>query len=176
VDRRRFLVTSLAGVLAVPLASGAQARGRIPQLCFLTFDPGTAEAPSSRFQAFFQGLRDLGYVHGRTISIDYLVADGRSERFPELAAECVRLKADLIVVSTTPAAHAAKNATRTIPIVMVSLGDPVGTGLVDSLARPGGNLTGTHRNLRVKSVEGDIKDPYRWATVRDDVGLILRPT
>jgi len=81
-------------------------------------------------------------VHGKTITIDYLVADGRSEKFPELAAECVRLKADIIVVSTTPAAHAAKNATRTIPIVMVSLGDPVGTGLVESLARPGGNVTG----------------------------------
>jgi len=81
-------------------------------------------------------------VHGQSITIDYLIGDGRSEKFPELAAECVRRKADIVVVSTTPAAHAAKSATRTIPIVMVALGDPVGTGLVDSLARPGGNLTG----------------------------------
>ena len=81
-------------------------------------------------------------MHGKTITIDYLVSDGRSEKFTELAAECVRLKADIIVVSTTPAAHAAKNATRTIPIVMVALGDPVGTRLVESLARPGGNVTG----------------------------------
>src|SRR5439155_22239642 len=86
--------------------------------------------------------RDLGYVQGHTITIDYLVAEGQSERFPALAAECVRLKADIIVVSTTPAAQAAKNTTGTIPIVMVALGDPVGTGLVDSLARPGGNVTG----------------------------------
>jgi putative ABC transport system substrate-binding protein len=76
------------------------------------------------------------------MTIDYLSADGQAERFPPLAAECLRLKADIIVVSTTPAAQAAKNATRTIPIVMLPLGDPVGTGLVDSLARPGGNVTG----------------------------------
>jgi len=129
------------GLILVPLAE-AQRTGKIPQLCFLTFDPGTAQSPSARFDGFFHGLRDLGYVHGQTITINYLVADGRSERFLELAAECVRLKADIIVVSTTPAAHAAKNATRTIPIVMIALGDPVGTGLVDNLARPGGNLTG----------------------------------
>ena len=85
---------------------------------------------------------DLGYVDGQTITIDYLSADGHGERFPSLAAECLRLKADIIAVSTTPAAQAAKNATRTIPIVMIALGDPVGTGLVDSLAQPGGNVTG----------------------------------
>jgi len=81
-------------------------------------------------------------VDGQTISIDYLSADGRGERFPALAADCLRLKADIIVVTSTPAAQAAKNATRTIPIVMMALGDPVGTGLVDSLARPGANVTG----------------------------------
>jgi putative ABC transport system substrate-binding protein len=81
-------------------------------------------------------------VDGQTVSIDYLSADGHGERFPALAAECLRLKADIIAVSTTPATEAAKKATRTIPIVMVALGDPVGTGLVDSLAHPGGNVTG----------------------------------
>ena len=141
MDRRAFVAGTLA-LLAAPLATEAQRLQRVPQLCFLTFDPGTAQSPSPRFEAFFQGLRDLGYVHGQTITIDYLVAQGGSERFPELAAECVRLKADIIAVTTTPAAHTAKNATRTIPIVMVALGDPVGTGLVDSIARPGGNLTG----------------------------------
>jgi putative ABC transport system substrate-binding protein len=142
--RMRAVLVAAIGlcILGATLIAEAQRPGRIPQLCFLTFDPGTARSPSPRFEAFFQGLRNLGYVHGQTITIDYLVADGRSERFLELAAECVRLKADIIVVSTTPAAHAAKNATRTIPIVMVALGDPVGTGLVDSLGRPGGNLTG----------------------------------
>ncbi len=84
----------------------------------------------------------MGYVDGQTITLDYLSADGRGERFPALAVECLRLKADIIVVTTTPAAQAAKNATRTIPIVMIPLGDPVATGLVPSLARPGGNVTG----------------------------------
>jgi len=139
----RLIGLVLAASLALPphVADG-QSIGRIPRLCFLTFDPGTPQSPSPRFEAFFEGLRDLGYVHGKTITIDYLVAEGRSEKFPELAAECVRLKANIIVVSTTPAAHAAKNTTRTIPIVMVALGDPVGTGLVESLARPGENITG----------------------------------
>jgi len=139
MDRRRFLL-SLASALAPPLAADAQPARRIPRLCFLTFDPGTPQ--SSRFDPFFQGLRDLGYVDGKTISIDYLSADDRGERFPALAVECLRLKADIIVVTTTPATQAAKHATRTIPIVMIPLGDPVGTGLVASLARPGGNVTG----------------------------------
>jgi hypothetical protein len=122
------------------LAAEAQKAGRIPRLCFLTFDPGTPQ--SSRFSPFFQGLRDLGCVDGQTISIDYLSADGRGDRFPTLAADCLRLKADIIVVTTTPAAQAAKSVTRRIPIVTTALGDPVGTGLVASFARPGGNVTG----------------------------------
>ena len=81
-------------------------------------------------------------MDGQTITIDYLSAAGRGEQFPALAAECLRLKADVIAATTTPATQAAKNATRSIPIVMLTLGDPVGTGLVDSLARPGGNVTG----------------------------------
>jgi putative ABC transport system substrate-binding protein len=128
-------------VFALPFATEAQPAKRIPRLCFLTFDPGTPQ--SSRFTPFFQGLRDLGYVDGQTISIDYLSAGGRGEQFPALAADCLRLKADIIVVTTTPAARAAKTATQTVPIVMHSLGDPVATGLVASLARPGGNVTGT---------------------------------
>jgi putative ABC transport system substrate-binding protein len=135
---RLFVVLVL---LAAPFAAKAQQAGRLPRLCFLTFDPGTL--PSTRFGAFFQGLRDLGYVDGQTITIDYLSADARAERLPALAAECLRLKADIIVVTTTPFARAAKNATRTIPIVMLPLGDPVETGLIDSLARPGGNITGS---------------------------------
>jgi ABC-type uncharacterized transport system substrate-binding protein len=134
------VVLALTLILA-PLAGEAQPSRKIPRLCFLTFDPGTPQ--SSRFNSFFQGLRDLGYVDGRTITIDYLSADGRGERFPALAADCLRLNADIIVVTTTPAAQAAKSATRTIPIVMNPLGDPVGTGLVESLSRPGGNITGT---------------------------------
>ncbi len=139
--RLRHLALLLALVVfALPRAVDAEQTGKLPRLCFLTLDPGAM--PANRFDPFFQRLRDLGYVDGRTMTIDYLSADGRNERFPALAVECVRLKADIIVVTTTPATQAAKNATRTIPIVMIPLGDPVGTGLVESLARPGRNVTG----------------------------------
>jgi putative ABC transport system substrate-binding protein len=124
----------------LPLANEAQSAGKIPRLCFLTFDAGSPQ--SGRFGPFFQGLRELGYIDGQTITIDYLSADGQGERFPALAADRVRLDADVIVVTTTPAAQAAKNATRTIPIVLYPLGDPVATGLVASLARPGGMSQG----------------------------------
>ena len=138
----RVALLAMLTLLTAPLMGEAQQSKKIPRLCFLSFDPGTLQSRSSRFDAFFEGLRDLGYLDGQTITIDYLSADGRGERFPALAAECVRLQADIIVVSTTPAAQAAKNATRTIPIVMIALGDPVGTSLVDNLAHPGGNITG----------------------------------
>jgi putative tryptophan/tyrosine transport system substrate-binding protein len=138
--RRREFITLFGGAAACPLAARAQQPKNIPRLCFLTFDPATLR--SNQFETFFQGLRDLGYADERTIAIDYLSAEGHGERFPALAAECVRLNADVIAVHTTQAAQAAKNATRTIPIVMLALGDPVGTGLVDSLARPGKNVTG----------------------------------
>src|SRR4029079_11407266 len=88
------------------------------------------------------GLRDLGYANEQTIIIDYLSAENNGERFPALAAECLRRKADVIAVSTTPGAQAAMAATRTIPIIMIGLDDPVRTGLVNSLAKPGGNVTG----------------------------------
>lgn len=138
--KRRDLVTALIALGALPLAAMAQQAKKVPRLCFLTFDPGTLRA--NRYGAFFEGLRQLGYVDGQNIAIDYLSADGRGERIPAKAAECLRLNADIIVASTTPAAQAAKNATRTVPIVMLALGDPIGAGLVDSLARPGGNVTG----------------------------------
>jgi ABC-type uncharacterized transport system substrate-binding protein len=115
MDRRRFLLTTLAAAFAAPVDAGAQQMGKPPRLCFLTFDPGTTQA--NRFGPFFHRLRDLGYVDGQTIIIDYLSAEGRGERFADLAHECLRLKAHVIVVTTTPAARAAKNATRTVPIV-----------------------------------------------------------
>jgi putative ABC transport system substrate-binding protein len=137
---RRTILAATAGVLAWSLAAGAQSP-RTPRLCFLTFDPSTLG--SNRFGAFFQGLRDLGYLEGRNLTIDYLSAEGRAERLPTLANECVRLNSDIIVVTTTPFAQAAKSVTSTIPIVLLGLGDPVGTKLVHSLGRPGGNVTGT---------------------------------
>ena len=124
--RRREFIVAIASAAAWPLAAYAQQPKILPRLCFLTFDPDASR--STRFGAFFQGLRDLGYIEGRTITIDYLSADGRGERFPSLAAKCLRLKADIIVASTTPATQVAKNATRTIPIVMLALADPVAMG------------------------------------------------
>ena len=138
--RRDFLRVASGAVATWPFVARAQRPKNIPRLCFLTFDPDASR--STRFGPFFEGLRDLGYVDGQSISIDYLSADGDGERFPILAAECLRLRADIIAVSTTPATQAAKKITGTTPIVMIALGDPVGTGLVDSLAQPGGNVTG----------------------------------
>jgi putative ABC transport system substrate-binding protein len=135
----RFALVAMLALGSFPLAAEQQLKS-MPRLCFLTFDPDTSR--STRFGAFFEGLRSLGYVDGQTITIDYLSASGHGELFPALAAECLHLKSDIIVVSTTPAAQAAESATRTVPIVMLGLGDPVATGLVDSLARPGRNVTG----------------------------------
>ena len=140
--RRRAFIAMPCGAFALPLSSRAQPVQRVSRLCFITFDPGTPQSPAKRFEAFFERLRELGYTNGQAITIDYLHPEGRSDRYPELAAECLRLKPDIIAVTTTPGAQALKNATSTIPIVMVALGDPLGTKLVDSLSRPGGNITG----------------------------------
>ncbi len=132
----------MLALLAAPSVGEGQQSKTIPRLCFLTFEPYTlGKRPG--IDAFFQTLRDLGHIEGRSLIIDHLSAEERGERFPALAAECLRLRADVIATTTTPAAQAAKNATRSIPIVMIAQGDPVGTGLVNSLAQPGGNITGT---------------------------------
>src|SRR3954470_4889196 len=154
--RRREVVAGLFGSAAAwPMVAHAQ-RQSIPRLCFLTFDPGTLRTRSSRFDAFFQGLQHLGYVDGRTIDIRYLSADNNDDRFPTLIDECLNLKPAVIAVTTTPAAHLLKKATSTIPIVMMALGDPLGTGLVDNLAHPSGNVTGMSSmvpELAVKRLE-----------------------
>src|SRR5262245_19069660 len=100
--RRRGFIAMGCGAVIWPLTASGQPVKRVPRLCFLTFDPGTPQSPAKRFEAFFEGLRDLGYVHGQTITIDYLHPEGRSDRYPELAAECLRLKPDIIAVTTTP--------------------------------------------------------------------------
>jgi putative ABC transport system substrate-binding protein len=140
--RRRAFIAIGCGAIIWSWSGRAQPAKKVPRLCFVTFDPGTSQSPAKRFEAFFEGLRDLGYVHGETITIDYLHPEGRSDRYSELAAGCLRLKPDIIAVTTTPGAHALQTATGTTPIVMVALGDPVGTKLVDSLNHPGGNITG----------------------------------
>jgi putative ABC transport system substrate-binding protein len=154
--RRREFIAALGGAAAWPLMARAQQAKPIPRLCFLTFDPGTLRTRSPRFDGFFQGLQELGYVDGRTINISYLSADNNGDRFPTLIDECLSLNPDIIAVTTTPAAYLLKKATSTVPIVMVALGDPLGTGLVDSLAHPTGNLTGMSLmvpDLAVKRLE-----------------------
>src|SRR5438105_14903374 len=118
----------------------AQQAGKIFRIGFL--DASTASANAVLLDAFRQELKKLGWIEGKNIAIEYRFAEQKPERLPELAADLVRLKVDLIVVSGTPPALAAKNATTTIPIVMANVADPVGQGLVASLARPGGNVTG----------------------------------
>jgi len=136
---RRVFVGSLTGcLLAAPLAAEAQQAAKVPRIGWLGAD--RAAVPHLQ-EAFRQGLRDLGYVEGRNLVIEYRDAEGKYDRLPALAAELVALKVDVIVAPTTPAALAAKQATRTLPIVFVAA-DPVGSGLVTSLARPGGNVTG----------------------------------
>jgi putative ABC transport system substrate-binding protein len=139
--RRREVITLLGGAAAaLPLAARAQQAVKRPIVGLL--GDSTYLAENERAAAFAQRLRDLGWIEGRTIAIEYRWADGRSERLAEIAAEFVRLKVDVIVMGGTPAVLAAKQATSLIPIVFATAGDPVGTGLVASLARPGGNVTG----------------------------------
>ena len=128
---------TIALLSIVPFAQAQQPK-KVPRIGFLSAGSGS---PSARTQAFLQGLEALGYVEGKNILIDYRAAEGKNDRLPDLVAELIHLKVDVIVATSTLAARPAKAATKTIPIVVHS-GDPVGTGLVASLARPGGNVTG----------------------------------
>jgi putative ABC transport system substrate-binding protein len=139
MQRRTFMALVSGGLLAVPLVGEAQQTAKIARIGFLALN--LAPNPHLR-EAFLQGLRDLGYVEGRNVVIEYRDPEGKPERLPALAAELVALKVDVIVAPSTPAALAAKQATRTVPIVFLSVTDPVTDGLVTSLARPGGNVTG----------------------------------
>jgi putative ABC transport system substrate-binding protein len=136
----RLGIAAAALLFAMPVTV-AQQTAAVPRLCFLGL-VAAQRGDGGTFSGMLEGLQELGYVEGRNITIDYFSADGRFERFPSLAGECVRHKADVIVTVTTPGALAAKRATTTIPIVAGPTGDPVGTGIVASLARPGGNVTG----------------------------------
>ena len=137
MERRNFISGAVA-VLAAPLAAEAQPTGKVYRIGILEAIPAAQNA--ANLGALRKGMRNLGYVEGRNLIIEYRSADGRAERFPDLASELVRLKVDLIVTRGTPAARAAKNATGTIPVVMATMGDP--RAIVASFARPGGNITG----------------------------------
>ncbi len=147
MERRTFLVMIAGGLLTAPLAAEAQQPGKVYRIGWLASTPPTTPEALRVWEAFTQGLRDLGYVEGKNILIERRYSEGRFERLPELAAELVRLKVDLIVASAAPEARAAKQATLTIPIVMVAAGEAVEVGLVASLARPGGNVTGLTQML-----------------------------
>jgi putative tryptophan/tyrosine transport system substrate-binding protein len=148
MDRRRFLLTSLAGAFGAPVAAEAQQAAKIGYLML-----NGASSPVGYRDAFRQGLRELGYVEGRNLVIEYRDAEGKPERLAALAAKLVALKVDVIVAPGTLAAVAAKGATTTTPIVFPTVGDPVVDGLVESLPRPGGNVTGL-ANLTVGELIG----------------------
>jgi putative tryptophan/tyrosine transport system substrate-binding protein len=155
VNKRRKLVIALgASSLVSPVCSFAQQQGRVWRIGIL--DTTTTSVNAENLDAFRKRLRELGYVEGRNLVIEYRSADGRPERLAELAIELVRAKVDVIVPRGTPASQAAKNATGAIPIVVAEFGSPVESGLVKSLSRPGGNLTGLSSvtpDLSAKRVE-----------------------
>jgi ABC-type uncharacterized transport system substrate-binding protein len=148
ISRRAFLASVGGGIVTAAVAAEAQPTQTVHAIGFF----GPPPSAGGLVQAFRKGLRDLGYVEGQNLRIEYRYTDvalqGHPELFPRFAAELVRLKPDVLVVSVTEAALAAKNATSTIPIVMVSVADPVAAGLVKSLGRPGGNVTGLSRQTR----------------------------
>jgi putative tryptophan/tyrosine transport system substrate-binding protein len=137
---RRAFVTGLGAALAAPLGGEAQQAAKIWRIGYLS--SSSAERERTRIAAFQQGLRELGYLEGHSVLIEQRYAGGEFERLPDLAAELARLKVDVFVAAGAPATHAARKASSVIPIVMCSVADPVGMGLVASLARPGGSITG----------------------------------
>ncbi len=141
MDRRRFVAGAGAVLLAAPLVADAQQAGKVARIGVLG-DTSPPPESGSVIAAFRQGLRDLGYVEGRNVTIEYLWADGNRERLPDLATDLVRSRVDVVLALGPASARAAKNATTTIPVVFVGSGDPIAEGLVSSLARPGGNITG----------------------------------
>ena len=140
MNRRTFLAGTGAVLLAAPLAAEAQQAGKVHRIAFL--GNSTAALEANLVGPFREGLRELGYVEGQNIVIEYRWAEGKYDRFPVLIAELVALKVDVIVTAGTPASLAVKKATTSIPLVMVAVGDPVATGIVMSFGRPGGNITG----------------------------------
>jgi len=167
--RRAFLGTLAGGLLAAPLAARAQQGATVPRLGMLATNRSSGVR---MLDAFLQGLRDLGYADGRNIVIEHRDAEGKLERLPGLAAELVALNVDVIVAPLTPAALAAKHATRTIPIVFAAASDPVTDGLVTSLARPGGNVTGMSNlspelvGKRLDLLKQAVPDVARLAVLR----------
>jgi|SRR3990172_7661764 len=157
------LLALALSIIGAPRATEAQQPAKVPRIGLLS--PFSPSDTALWHQAFRQGLRDLGWVEGKNISIEYRYANGRDDRLPDLIAGLVRLKVDIIVTSVTNDSLAAKKATRAIPIVVASAGDPVATGLVESLARPGGNITGLSQmnpELIGKRLDLPVEQPTKF--------------
>ena len=179
-----LIITLALGLLMVPLAADTQQPAKGPRIGFLS--PRSRTDLALSLEAFQQGLRELGYVEGQNIAIEYRFGDDRLERLPALAAELVRLKVDLIVAAETPAIRPAREATRTLPIVFPVAGDPVAIGTVDSLARPEGNVTGLsilapdlggkRLQLLKEVVPGLSRLAVLWAPENPYAALVLRET
>lgn len=169
----RLIATLALGILPPPFAADAQQPARVPRIGFLHPDP-IMSARLHRLDAFRQGLRELGYVEGQTIALEVRSAEGKRERLPALAAELVRLSVDVIVTATVPGIQAAQQATKTIPIVMAVVADPVATGFVASLARPGGNISGL--SMMAPEVVGKRLELLKEAIPRvSRVGVLWNP-
>ena len=158
-------VILVLNVILAPHAAEAQQAGKVYRIGIL--ETIAASRNATNIDAFRQGLKELGYVEGQNLAIEYRSADGRAERFADLAAELLRLQVDLIVTRGTPAALAAKKATKTVPIVMAASGDPLGSGIVASLARPGGNITG------LSSIVADL-GPKRLELLKEALQTVSR--
>jgi putative ABC transport system substrate-binding protein len=141
-NRRKLVIALGAGALTAPLSSFAQRQGKIWRIGFCYSGSRQSASETGRYDAFMQGMRELGYAEGKDIVIEARFADGKFERLPDLAAELVKMNLDVIVTGGTPATQAVQKATKTIPIVFGSAGDPVDGGLIKNLAHPGGNITG----------------------------------
>ena len=179
MNRRAFLCGSIATALAMPLAVEAQQPAKVYRVGMLETRSGALNA--ANIEAFRQGMRELGYTEGRHFEIVYRSSDGRDERFPDLAADLIRQRVDLILTRGTPAALAAKHATRTIPVVMAASGGPVEAGIVPSLAHPGGNVTGLSSGItesypkRVELLTELLPRLQRIAAILNMGNLVIPP-
>src|SRR5262245_27165920 len=169
MDRRAVIRIAGGSILAEPLAVRAQQTGKVWRIGVLS------GSPPERWKPFHDSLRGLGYVEGQNIAFEWRLSGGRAERFPDLAADLVRLKVDLIVASDNPAIAAAQKSTKTIPIVMVGSMDPVTSGFAQSLARPGGNITG--QTVQGTDLQGKLLQILKEAVPPiSRVGILWVPT
>src|SRR5215813_5441567 len=147
MSKKVFLGVAIFSLIAWLCPAAAQQSKKVARLGYVSASGGPA-SPDARFEVFRQGLRDLGYIEGKNILLEVGYAEGRQDPIPSLVADLVELKVDVLLLTTLPGIRAAKQATKTIPIVIITAQDPVATGIVDSLAHPGGNITGLTRLTR----------------------------